>query len=522
MTKARRIDIELTNYRCFSSVPVKFTVEPGFLSFVGPNNAGKSTILRMIWELRGLFQMFSPRPGDWGCTVNTGVGLGTDSQRIFPRSVDPGPPTIQVSVPPDEGQINSLRATLNHQNQCRLEFFQDGEALTPASDQAFYFRQNGLMLQGAAELRSFRDLSWALATLADSLYVPAFRNSINVTQDLQYYDFEVGRRFIEKWKALKTGTDLGGNRVARQIEQTIGLIFGLDALQINAAEDGQTLQLFDGLSPFRLDEVGSGMSHFILALTHAAIRKPALVLIDEPELGLHPILQRRFLNEVASSAAFATLYATHSLGLARNANRAYTVTKSQNIHTVRPFTQGARLSVFTGEMSYAGYSDLGFKKILLVEGQTEIPVFQELLRKCGKDTEVVIFPLNGSNRINGKAETREQLSELLRITEDANQICAIIDNDNSADSANPEPARRDFKEVCSRIGIKCHLLEKGAVEHYWTQSALDKVKPGLAPIKAGEKLSGWVKSENWKFAAFMTDPELEATDLWRALNDFVA
>ena len=52
------IDITLKNYRCFEdSNPAKFTVGRSFVGFVGPNNSGKSSILRFFFE----FRLFSAR-----------------------------------------------------------------------------------------------------------------------------------------------------------------------------------------------------------------------------------------------------------------------------------------------------------------------------------------------------------------------------------------------------------------------------------------------------------------------------
>ena len=51
------IEIELKNYRCFEdSAPARFTLRPGFTALIGKNNAGKSTLLRSLFEFRPLFR----------------------------------------------------------------------------------------------------------------------------------------------------------------------------------------------------------------------------------------------------------------------------------------------------------------------------------------------------------------------------------------------------------------------------------------------------------------------------------
>lgn len=55
-----KMEFEFTikNYRCFSDEnPARFTIRPGFTAFVGVNNSGKSSLLRLFYELRSVFSI---------------------------------------------------------------------------------------------------------------------------------------------------------------------------------------------------------------------------------------------------------------------------------------------------------------------------------------------------------------------------------------------------------------------------------------------------------------------------------
>jgi AAA15 family ATPase/GTPase len=56
------IDIVIKNYRCFpDAYPVRVHIGKGFTSFIGVNNAGKSSLLKFFYEFRLLFQsLMSP------------------------------------------------------------------------------------------------------------------------------------------------------------------------------------------------------------------------------------------------------------------------------------------------------------------------------------------------------------------------------------------------------------------------------------------------------------------------------
>jgi AAA15 family ATPase/GTPase len=52
-----RAELTIKNYRCFpDETPLEFEIGDGFTAFVGVNNSGKSAILRVFYEFRGLFQ----------------------------------------------------------------------------------------------------------------------------------------------------------------------------------------------------------------------------------------------------------------------------------------------------------------------------------------------------------------------------------------------------------------------------------------------------------------------------------
>jgi len=100
------IDVELSlrNYRCFGDEPVRLRIADGFTALVGTNNSGKSSLLRMPYEIRGLLSMLSvgtTNPSQQmlnGATIENvwrpGVPLG---ERIFRTGTD-RPIELEITV----------------------------------------------------------------------------------------------------------------------------------------------------------------------------------------------------------------------------------------------------------------------------------------------------------------------------------------------------------------------------------------------------------------------------------------
>jgi len=260
-----------------------------------------------------------------------------------------------------------------------------------------------------------------------------------------------------------------------------------------------------------------------LTLANAATENPSFILIDEPELNLHPSLQLDFITSLAAYASEGLLFATHSVGLARSAaEMVYSLQKPHGQPTeVSDFNSTPRLSEFLGELSFLGYRELGFDRVLLVEGPTDVRTVQQFLRKFGKDHSVLPLSLGGNSLINGNSGTIEQLEEMKRIS---GNIFAVIDSERTAKGDPPQMDRERFRNACQKAGIKCLVLERRAIENYLTDIAVKKVKGekyrALEEFELLKTVSpAWAKSENWLIAREMTREEIEPTDLGQFLKN---
>lgn len=523
------LDITLKNYRCFSdSLPATFTLGPGLTSFVGPNNAGKSAVLRFLYEFRELFQhLGNPRSlfplltqtNDPSASISSRVA---DPNELFNNSNDRD---LRIEIRPvgvhPEGDFTvpekivvtfNRRTPLRWNAKCTIH----GGAELQGGD----YSTQETRIGGFGMLVEFGPILHALERAAGSIYVPAFRNVINVGEADNYFDISTGQRFVQAWHQAKSGDNRAANEATIRLMQEIERIFGFERLDINPTPDNRSLQVaIDGHS-YGIGQVGSGLAHFILVLANVAVLRPSYLLIDEPELNLHPSLQIDFLTTVSSFANVGCLFSTHSVGLARSvSDRVFSVTRSEGISRIAMFEETANLTEFLGELNFSGYRDLGHSQILLVEGSTDVTAVMQLLRLYGKEHEVVLLSLGGSDGI--RATPDFQLEELLRIS---SNICALIDSEKSGGEGALDPTRQKFQEVCSQKSIRCHVLERRALENYFPEHAvkaqLGEKFAALEPYESlkGRTHLGWSKSDNWRISRRLGRTDLEGTDLGEFLE----
>jgi hypothetical protein len=516
--------VRLKNYRCFADEsPAEFSVRPGVTAFVGINNSGKSAILRSFFELRDLYW----RLGLGGGLSNhiqqfsgfNWAGL-SDQREAFHNWNERD---LVIEIEPDEPIMNIRRVTVTIPRGSNTAMATLGAKWGPVKPESIVVIGDDFIqvVNGAetmlAPAAGIRDL---FAVLSDTVYLPAFRNAINIGSNDNYFDMKTGQAFVAMWRNLKTGRVKAASEATYRLTSDIQKLFDFDAFDINASDDGETLTLHVDGKTYTLSELGAGIAQFILALGNVAHKKPALILLDEPELNLHPSLQLDFLTTVASYARVGCLFATHSIGLARSAaDEVYAVRRVGRVHsTLSPLGGLPSMAEFVGELGFLGYREMGYDQILLVEGPTDVKTIQQLLRLFGKDHKVVLLSLGGGNSIHG--EVGELLAELLRLSD---HIAAVIDSERMAEDDSMSPSRIGFVSACQELGIDCHVLERRSIENYLTEGAIRSVKGdefrSLAPY---EPLSGlgnvvWSKRENWKIARRMTREDIEGTDLGKFL-----
>lgn len=515
------VEIGIRNYRCFGDEQATVRIIDGFTAFVGVNNSGKSSMLRMLYELRPLFHILANYDGTVPKFFSNGDPIG---QRWSPLTL-PGERAHRA------GADAPIEITIIVRNGPKGQFALEGEQLivTLWFDRNNWTRgqittEAGTLIKGenhqSHHVIVADPLIAAMAVLADTMYIGPFRNAIHVGGQDRYYDISTGSSFVSSFASYKSGDSPTDNEAVHDLVQEIARIFGFQSLEISPGPRGETLQLMvDGRS-YRLSELGAGLAHFIVVLVNVLVRRPALLLIDEPELNLHASLQLDFLTTLARYTKNGIVFATHSLGLARTAaDRVYVFDKpvGKTSRVLNYDDAKADPVTLLGQLSFAGHPAMGFSQVLLVEGKTELRAVMQLLKLYKKEHEVLLIPLHGASLINPTVEP--ELRGLLRTSKN---VQYLIDSERATEGAALDTTRQGFVDLCSKLGIKGHVLERRALEHYFTDGAIKKVcGPSLGSATPYEsRKSGkqwWDKNKNWLIAANMTRADLDSNDLGQFL-----
>lgn len=212
---------------------------------------------------------------------------------------------------------------------------------------------------------------------------------------------------------------------------------------------------------------GAGLKHFVDIFVKALLSHASVVLIDEPEMGLHPSLQRELLAhflKLNQERGMQFFIATHSPVFLSDPGKV-TSFVIQN-------RKGQRSAVRVAmESLHIIWGDLGIRPgdlfqndiVVLVEGQSDVIYFEHVLKELYReefhDIAMVIVQYAGDAAL-GIISGRISVENLVP---GRGSRLWIRDRDSSPNKL-PATNSTKFKNALERYGENCYILKKREIE----------------------------------------------------------
>lgn len=373
-----------------------------------------------------------------------------------------------------------------------------------------------LYVHKSQKRRYYLDHSNNLYGLEQPTFIPAVRPFGNI-QIPANHELTLGQGLITQWVQQKQSDYAEARKAAASLEAEIARIFGYKQIEITANQSNTDFILkIDNDKSFLLSDMGNGISHFVSLLANIPMRGNPLILIDEPEIGIHASLQVELMSLLSKHASGPVIFATHSIGLARSvADEIISFNMKDGVSISSSFERSPSFLETLGEMSFSAWREIGCDGVLFVEGPSEIKVFSEWLRLFGLHRKWAVLSLGGSETIH--AAGVDAIKQVLAIHP---KVAVVIDSELDSADSRIEKKREAFLDACKAADIPCLATERRATENYFTKRAIEEAIDAKArSLETFEKLAdhGWGKRDGLKISAKMTMEELEATDIGRFL-----
>ena len=226
---------------------------------------------------------------------------------------------------------------------------------------------------------------------------------------------------------------------------------------------------------------GAGLKHFLDIIVKTRMSQADIVLIDEPEMGLHPELQRKlvpYFQRCAEDRGQQFFLATHSPVFLGDPD-AVTVYRVENRRGERSVSRVPSESLHTlwGDLGIRPSDFLQHDIIVMVEGQKDVALMEHLVYELyGGDLSGVSV---GVLQYAGAAADGIVSGSL-----DLRNVCAsrayvlwLRDRDAPA-TGEPDPSAVRFRAAIGAAGQVCHIWARREMEFYLPLSLFEEAVSG--------------------------------------------
>ena len=499
-------------YRSFGLPPVRIASLGKVNVFIGPNNCGKSNILRAcvrLSESRGRTNSIEPLDDLEKCQASDGAKLQFGYQLI------PGSLRTKSALAPVVRKLPFFSEVFSESNGgFWLTYEMDKkppakptcveETASTLMKQAARFRWGSLASQlfkgqifseQEGVERVARWIAGQLKVEFDCHYIEAFRKIDTSAEEVTFSGGGLISR-LRKLKSPERERFEDDRDKFRRISEFVRDLLNAPEAELHIPAEKQEVLVSMGGLLLPLESLGTGIHELVILAAAVTLHEGVVFCIEEPEIHLHPSLQKKFVSYLLDNTTNQYLISSHS--------NAFLDVPGVNIYRCWQEAGLTRCEqAATAEQKEALLDDLGCRPsdlllanyVVWVEGPSDRIYVRAWLRSVAPElVEGVHYAVMFyGGRLLSHLSYEGEVEDFIKLSRLNRKACIIIDSDRTQPGRQINATKKRVVQDFEESGAMAWVTHGRTIENYVPKdriaAAITAVHPKVKPPEVWDRLS---------------------------------